>query len=153
MKPLWTADAASVLVESPVPGFEITTPYGKRPKDRSYWQTRGYHTGDDYADQDGSGHVRGAAAVAVLAGVVEHLEDAVLGHVALLYAELDGEPVTFWYCHLSARTALAGSRVAAGDQLGRVGDTGTGANGPHLHLEKRAGHTRSWSGQDLLPRW
>lgn len=148
-KPLWADNVAPasplpVRITSPCPGVGIGTPWGKKPNDRTYWQARGHHTGDDYPGG------QGAPVVAVLGGRVDHLEDGVLGHVLLLYAD-DG--FTYWYCHLFARTARDGTRVNAGDQLGRVGQTGTGARGPHLHFEKRSGHTRSWAGKDLLPRW
>lgn len=152
MKPLWTP-AGPVRVETPVPGVGIGTPWGKRPRGWpvkalvTYWRARWRHTGDDYPGD------QGAPVVAVLDGTVDHLEDDVLGHVMLLYVELDGAPYTFWLCHLSARLVPAGARVEAGQLVARVGQTGTGAQGPHLHLEKRAGHTRSWAGPDLLPRW
>lgn len=155
-KPLWTMDAPG-RIASPVPGFEITTPYGKRPNDGTYWQARGHHTGDDYADADGSGHVSGKPVVAVLGGRAFYRgRDKVLGNVVLLYATIGGRPFTFWYCHLSGWAALTqrpGRIVTPGTVLGRVGQTGTGARGPHLHLEKRAGWTTSWSGADLAPRW
>ena len=36
-------------MSTPVPGFRVSTPYGRKPKNRTYWQARGFHTGDDYA--------------------------------------------------------------------------------------------------------
>ncbi len=161
-KPLWAdLDVADVTpsptpsparIVSPVPGYGITTPWGKKPKDHTYWQARGHHTGDDYADADGSGRVAGHLVVAVLAGHALYRGfDTVLGRVVLLEAD-DGN--TYWYCHLNTvavPTTL--ERVEAGQVLGRVGQSGTGAQGPHLHFEKRSGHSRSWAGTDLLPRW
>lgn len=132
---------------SPVPGRKISTPWGKRPKGwpfrHTYWKARGRHTGDDYAAP------YGAKAVAVLDGTVRYRYDTVLGRCALLYAA-DGN--TYWYCHLQSNVAN-GTVVKAGDKVGEVGATGTGAQGPHLHFEKRRGHTPSWAGADLKPRW
>lgn len=41
-----------------------------------------------------------------------------------------------WYAHLSRMTARLGDRLRAGQELGRVGSTGT-STGPHLHFEVR----------------
>jgi murein DD-endopeptidase MepM/ murein hydrolase activator NlpD len=40
----------------------------------------------------------------------------------------------FTYCHLSGRTVANGASVAAGQQVGRSGDTGN-SGAPHLHIE------------------
>ena len=49
------------------------------------------------------------------------------------------------YAHMS-RILVYGGRVAAGDQIGRVGSTGR-STGPHLHFEVRR------SGEQLNPLW
>lgn len=131
-------------VKSPVPGKGVSTPWNKKPKDDSYWQARGHHTGDDYAAP------AGANVVAVLDGTIRLVNDRVLGTCILLYAE-DGN--TYWYCHLSNRRVKSGEKVKAGEHIGDVGQTGTGARGNHLHFEKRKGHTTSWGGKDLKPTW
>lgn len=134
----------SVRVKSPVPGKGVSTPYGKKPKDNTYWQTRGHHTGDDYAASEG------ANVVAVLDGEIRLADQKVLGKIILLYAD-NGD--TYWYCHLSNRRVKSGQKVKAGQHIGDVGATGTGARGNHLHFEKRNGHTTSWGGKDLKPTW
>lgn len=131
-------------VKSPAPGYKITTPFGKKPNDSSYWQARGHHTGDDYAAP------KGANVVAVLDGTTKLANDSVLGSIVLLYAE-NGD--TYWYCHLSNRRVRSGQKVKAGQHLGDVGATGSGARGNHLHFERRNGHTTSWGGKDLKPTW
>jgi murein DD-endopeptidase MepM/ murein hydrolase activator NlpD len=154
VKPLWAEglrnpnvdDAGRII--SPVPGLGIGTPWGKKPNDNTYWQARGHHTGDDYPGR------YGATIVAVLDGTVRYYTDSVLGLIVLLYVQIDGSPYTFWYCHMSKRTVTSGVNVKAGTTIGYVGQTGSGAKfGPHLHLELRAGHSTSWGGPDLLPRW
>lgn len=52
---------------------------------------------------------------------------------------LDGLPVYSLYGHMQRIDVTTGQRVAAGDRLGSVGDSGV-AFGPHLHLEIRVGH-------------
>lgn len=131
-------------VASPVPGHGVTTAWRKRPRNNTYWQTRGYHTGADYAARQGTD------VVAVRAGRIVPFHDRVLGTVALLYAD-NGQ--TYWYCHLSAITK-SNRKVKAGEVIGTVGSTGSGANGPHLHLERRSGHSAYWGGPDLDPmKW
>ncbi len=153
-----SSPATPARIESPVPGYHVTTPWGRKPNNNTYWQTRGHHTGDDYGDADGSGRVRDHVVVAVLAGrAVYRGFDKILGRIVLLFAD-NGE--TYWYCHLNSVAVPAGDatrggeRVEAGEVLGRVGMTGTGASmGPHLHFEKRSGHSSSWAGPDVRPSW
>ena len=138
--------ANEVRVSSPAPGYTVTTPWGKKPNDDSYWQSRGHHTGDDYAAP------AGAKVVAVRPGTVRYRWDKVLGHCALLQGkDAAGRKYTWWYCHLRARPSTG--NVKAGQTIGHIGATGTGARGPHLHFEKRSGYTTSWAGKDLKPTW
>ena len=136
--------SASARVASPVPGVGVGTPWGRKPRNRTYWQTRGHHTGADYPGR------YGAAVVAVQDGTVARRWDRVLGNVALLYThDRNGRQVTYWCCHMSSITRTG--KVKAGQQIGKVGATGTGAIGPHCHLEIRTGHTSSWAGRDYNP--
>ena len=143
---LVTFPATSGKVKSPCPGYKVSTPYKKRPSNNTYWQARGYHTGDDYAAPSG------AKVVAVRSGTVKYRWDKMLGHVALLQGKgSDGKKYTWWYCHLRSRPKIGS--VKPGETIGHVGATGTGAKGPHLHFERRAGYTTSWSGKDQRPSW
>lgn len=132
-------------IGSPAPGYKVTTPWGKKPRNNTYWQTRGHHTGDDYACSYGT------KVVAVRNGTAYQMWDSMLGHVILLFAD-NGR--TYWYCHLSHFSVKSGTKVKAGQVLARSGQSGKGAKfGPHLHFEMRYGHTRSWSGRDYRPKW
>lgn len=129
-------------VKSPVPGYSVSTPYGRRKS--GLWKSKGYHTGDDYAAP------YGADVVAVRDGTLRWRDDSVLGKCLLLYAD-NGR--TYWMCHLSNRRVKSGAKVRAGQHVGDVGATGTGAQGNHLHFEMHSGHTTSWWAKDAKPTW
>jgi hypothetical protein len=57
--------------------------------------------------------------------------------------------ICFSYCHLSGLYLKEGQTVAAGQEIGAVGDSGN-ASGPHLHNAWRIGHAL---GERLRPRW
>jgi murein DD-endopeptidase MepM/ murein hydrolase activator NlpD len=141
-----TVPISTGKVSSPAPGYKVSTPWGKKPKDKTYWQARGHHTGRDYAAPSG------AKCVAVVAGTVKYRWDKVLGHCALLQGkDSAGIKRTYWYCHLRAKPSTGS--VKPGQTIGHVGQTGTGARGPHLHFERRTGYTTSWAGKDSDPTW
>jgi murein DD-endopeptidase MepM/ murein hydrolase activator NlpD len=141
-----SAVKASGKVSSPAPGYRVTTPFGKKPRNNSYWQARKHHTGDDYAAPSG------AKAVAVRSGTVKYKWDGTLGHCALLQGKDGaGRKRTWWYCHLRSKPNTGS--VKPGQTIGHVGSTGSGAQGPHLHFEMRNGYTTSWAGKDLKPSW
>ncbi|MCP2311151.1 murein DD-endopeptidase MepM/ murein hydrolase activator NlpD [Kitasatospora paracochleata] len=122
---------------SPVPDHGITTGYHVPG---SHWSL-GYHTGADYAADEGT------PCVAVLNGSISRADDdPSFGHYLVL--RVDGSD--FWYCHLSERLVGAGAGVGAGQEIGRVGQTGN-ATGPHLHFEKRP--AGGGFGSDVSPDW
>jgi murein DD-endopeptidase MepM/ murein hydrolase activator NlpD len=61
----------------------------------------------------------------------------VLGNVVVVDHQPDdaGQRVATVYAHLERIDVEVGDRLAAGDQLGAVGATGSTAAGPHLHFE------------------
>lgn len=111
-----------------------TAMYGQKPKNNSYWQWKGYHTGQDFGVHYKpvysykSGTVVGAG-MNITGGnaygntiIVDHG-----GHQSL-------------YAHLSAINVRKGQKVIGGQNIGTSGQTGTGAAmGPHLHFEIRKG--------------
>jgi hypothetical protein len=100
--------------------------------------TPGAHSGADLSNRSGGGLVRAAAnGLVVLAGTGE--DPGGFGvHVVLAHRLPDGSLVYSVYAHLARGTVAVhpGHVVAAGEPLGRVGNTGR-ATSPHLHFEVR----------------
>jgi GH24 family phage-related lysozyme (muramidase) len=110
-------------VPSPVPGYKVTTPWGKRGD----WAA-GYHTGDDYAAPEGT------PVVAVRDGKIVWSKANNRFYGNWIGQEADNGRV-YVYAHLSSRLVKAGQKVKAGQTIGRVGRTGRVKGGPHLHFE------------------
>lgn len=94
---------------TPVPGFQVTTPYGKKPKDRTYWQARGFHTGDDYATRRTHAPVV-ATRDGVVVGAGFGIGGKALGNVVVVKTG----NVFHNYCHLHTITVRRGQSVRAG---------------------------------------
>ncbi|WP_425586298.1 M23 family metallopeptidase [Streptomyces sannanensis] len=94
----------------------MTTAYRKRGP---HWSL-GYHTGADYAAQEGRPCIAARSGSIARTGI-----DVSFGKFLVLRA--DG--FDYWYCHLSARHVTSGS-VRAGQKIGKVGSTG---NAGSLH--------------------
>lgn len=107
---------------SPVPGYDIGTPYGKPGS----WAA-GYHTGNDYPAPTGT------PVVAARAGDVTKVKwDGDYGNrVEILTGDIEHS-----YSHLSKFSVSFGQHVAEGEKIGEVGSTGN-STGPHLHYEER----------------
>jgi murein DD-endopeptidase MepM/ murein hydrolase activator NlpD len=122
---------------NPVPGYKITTPYGKPGS----WSA-GYHTGNDYAAPSGT------VVVATRAGKVTKSQwDGDYGN----RIEILTDGVEHSYSHLSALSVWYGELVAEGQQVGKVGSTGN-STGPHLHYEERHGPGYGYS-DDRRPQF
>ncbi|WP_077797067.1 peptidoglycan DD-metalloendopeptidase family protein [Streptomyces sp. JHA26] len=121
-------------VPSPVPGHKVTFEFYQRGPYAWKPDGVGRHTGQDFAAPSG------APVVAVRSGTIawSNGDGGAYGQWIGLSAD-NGHVYT--YCHLSQRRVKAGQKVAAGQQLGRVGTTGN-STGPHLHFEMSKG-----------PRW
>lgn len=111
--------------QNPVPGYSITTPFGKP----GGWAA-GYHTGDDYAAPSGT------KVVATRGGVVKSAGWSAWGSAYGLHVVIETNGVRHGYAHLSAAKVSVGQSVARGQQVGNVGSTGN-STGPHLHYEER----------------
>jgi murein DD-endopeptidase MepM/ murein hydrolase activator NlpD len=114
---------AAKRVRSPVPGRGVTYPYGvKNPR-----YAAGFHTGQDHAAP------KGTAVVAVRSGKIRWSNNRGGAYGRWMGLDADNGR-TYVYCHLSSRRFKAGTRVKAGQRIGRVGATGN-VTGPHLHFE------------------
>jgi murein DD-endopeptidase MepM/ murein hydrolase activator NlpD len=126
-------DAALISFEEPVPGHAVVSPFGLR---QLPWEGNGrLHEGVDISADAGV-----AVRVAADGVVVASGEKGGYGrYVAVRHAE----GLTTIYAHLGRIGAgmRSGLAVAGGDELGRVGSTGT-STGPHLHFEIRDAEDR-----------
>ena len=77
---------------------------------------------------------RGTPAVAARAGRVTRVQETPIGG-RVVWLRPDGADVSLYYAHLDTQRVAPGARVAAGDTLGTVGNTGNAAaTPPHLHF-------------------
>jgi hypothetical protein len=124
---------------NPCPGYNVTTPYGRRG---SYWSCKpdsdgdGIHTGVDYAAPSGT------KVVAARGGTAYHTHhgDAFGAHQLEVRP---GDGTRDFYAHMSTRVA-DGTRVDAGEKVGEVGAEGN-ATGAHLHFERHNVASGGWS--------
>jgi hypothetical protein len=111
--------------------FELPFPCGQ------VWagQTRTAHSPTLAIDFNRANDI-GDAVVASAAGTVTRVEN--LGNTSYgRWIEMEhGNGYTTRYAHLSSQAVRVGQRVARGERIGAVGDTG-GSSGPHLHFELR----------------
>lgn len=119
------AVAQELSIPSPVPGYGVSTPFGRRGS----WAA-GYHTGDDYAAPTGR------AVVATRAGRVIGAGWNIWGPSYGLQVIVETNGVRHLYAHLSRRDVSVGQWVTQGQRLGAVGSTGN-STGPHCHYEER----------------
>lgn len=100
-------------------------------------QTRTNHSPVNSVDFNRAGD-EGDTVVAAASGVVTRVEN--LGNRSYgRWIEIShGGGWTTRYAHLSAQSVARGQRVARGQKIGNVGNTG-GSTGAHLHYEQRLG--------------
>lgn len=109
----------------------VTSPYGKRTLNGAV---------EDHGGIDLVG-TKNDQVVAACAGVVA-VSTMVTDHANLTwqwgnYVRVDGEDGRrYYYCHLASRAVKAGQKVAEGDHIGIMGNTGY-SFGRHLHFEVR----------------
>lgn len=131
----------------PVPGYAITTPYGKRGRHWSCGKGAtglGMHTGVDYAAP------KGTPVVAARAGTVRHTRyGSAFGPYQFAIVCADG--TEDFYAHTLNRPK-DGTRVGIGATIAKVGALGN-VTGPHLHFErhKRAGRWSCDNHTDPMP--
>jgi murein DD-endopeptidase MepM/ murein hydrolase activator NlpD len=134
-------------LEWPVPGHHlITLRYGctgyvAEPR---FGSCRHWHNGLDIGANWGTPVVAAAAGTVIYAGWRKAGTDGAGGGIVVWISHA-GQLYTT-YNHLSGVTVRAGQKVKAGDQIGRVGETGA-ADGAHLHFEVWADFP--WTGHSM----
>lgn len=124
---------ATPPTQNPVPGYRITTPFG-RP---GGWAA-GYHTGDDYACPTGT------RVVATRPGRVKVVSRTAFGSAYGLHVVVQTGDVQHLYAHLSKAAVQVGQSVQQGTTIGRSGNSGN-TTGPHLHYEERVSPYGYWN--------
>ena len=106
----------------PVPHFyKISSHFGQRG--------RRHHDGIDIPAP------KGTPIVAVDAGVVVYSDNGIRGYGNMIVIA-HGEEIFTVYAHNKKNSVEKGDKVAKGDVIGQVGNTGR-STGPHLHFEIR----------------
>ena len=121
----------------PIPGFTVTTPFGKRGR---FWSCdrpaggEGLHTGDDYSTHGQVGfsvHATAAGQVVLVSQGSGGWGSSYGKHVVI-----ESGGLRHGYGHLSKVLVRVGQEVAAGQKIAASGNTGN-TSGPHLHYEER----------------
>ena len=122
----------------PVDPLRITSKFG--PRNTGITGASTNHLGIDLGTNRSiyKGTNDGGPVKAVLSGkVISSYFNNARGWVVLIdHGTIDGKNIKTLYQHLKKQGALVGSSVKAGDTIGIMGNTGTGAQ-LHLHFELR----------------
>lgn len=139
--PLWNTPFTVPLQSR----YRVTTAFGTA---RSYGggPPTGHHMGTDLAVEHGTPVYASARGRVVLAGPLKVRGNAViLDHGLGLFSA---------YYHLSEIAVSEGEMIAAGQRIGKVGDTGL-STGPHLHWEMRLAGVAidpwEWTRRPIVP--
>lgn len=119
---------SSVPVAAPARGARLSSRFGNRRD--PFTRRSAFHSGIDYAAP--TGHPVYAPAD----GVVTRSSRA--GGYGIMVEIDHPNGLSTRFAHLSRALVSVGTRVHAGDQIGRIGSTGR-STGPHLHYEVRRG--------------
>lgn len=134
----------------PIPSGEVNWPHPHYRYGGTYFGEESTHTGVDLGAERDTPVLASADGEVVWTGFglyrgVTDPDDPYGLAVAIRHDfGFDGQPLYTVYAHLSSSEVWRGQRVAAGDRIGTVGDTGH-ASGAHLHFEVRLGENYYFS--------
>jgi hypothetical protein len=115
----------------PLVGSVITQHFYQNPEQYARFGMPG-HNGTDFGGKD-----EGTPIVSIADGVVAFSDfDNDYGNYVRIAHRQDDMMCYSMYCHLQKPGILEGVKVAAGQEIGKVGSTGN-STGPHLHFEIR----------------
>lgn len=119
------------------PTGTMRRPYGGMLTSNYGYRSRGFHTGVDFAGPTGSKVVAADGGTVVFAGW-----NGGYGRCVIIS---HGNGLETLYAHNSAITVKVGQKVAKGEQIAKVGNTGN-STGPHCHFEVRVNgkHVNPW---------
>ena len=108
-------------------GNRVTSPFGPR--------SGGTHRGIDIVGDDDKTVRAVAAGTVTVATIIKNKNDPTWEWGNYVRVDLPGGE-KHYYCHLASRSVKAGDKLAAGDAIGVMGNTGK-SFGAHLHFEVR----------------
>lgn len=115
------SDSNAVFIK-PTQGY-VTSGFGKRSFDN------GFHPGIDIANSEGTPVYAAAGGV-----VFRAYHSSSYGNAVMISHKFKGKLFTTVYAHLSGYEVATGERVAKGQVIGKMGNTGE-SFGSHLHFE------------------
>jgi murein DD-endopeptidase MepM/ murein hydrolase activator NlpD len=138
---------ATVPVRSPLRGEDVvlTSAFGSRRS--PYTRAIELHSGIDLAAPVGTTIFSPAAGVVVWAGAVEASRRNDWWRLGQTVVLANGDTFRTIFGHCRTILVRPGARVAAGDPIATVGDTGW-TSGPHLHYEIRRRSQAAWVAVD-----
>ncbi|MBY0241340.1 MAG: M23 family metallopeptidase, partial [Burkholderiaceae bacterium] len=122
-------DRALPVWQAPLARVKVNSAYGPRPA-RPTAQASPFHHGVDLSAR------RGTALLAPADGMVVESTDVYQGQAKFgkVIVIDHGDGLRSMYAHLDQRAVRPGTRVTAGQAIGKTGNTGQ-TTGPHLHFE------------------
>lgn len=134
----------------PIPSDQVNWPHPQYRYGNTFFGELAIHTGVDLGADHGTPVLAAGAGEVVWTGYglfrgFENLQDPYGLAIAIRHDfGYKGEQLSTIYAHLSEIDVWLGQRVAAGEQIGRVGNTGQ-SSGEHLHFEVRLGNNDYFS--------
>lgn len=140
---------AGVPARSPLRGEDVVLTAGFGSRRSPYTREMEFHSGIDLAAPAGTRIFAPVGGVVVWAGAVEADRRNDWWRLGLTVVIASGDTFRTIFGHCQEILVRPGMRVAAGDPIATVGDTGW-ATGPHLHYEIRRRRASGWNAVDPL---